>query len=120
MLISEFFTWWYGAGWSQTITDLKRRLDKTIQMFSIPVILRTLFAPWRRIITPPGKSLDTRFRSFIDNMISRLVGLAVRLITLAVALIVVTGVILVSLLVIIVWPLLPVVVFVALVKGFIR
>ncbi len=119
MLMLEFFRWWYGTGWSKTITDLRRRLDKTTQMFSLSIILRTLFAPWRRIITPPGQSLDTRFRSFIDNMVSRLVGLVVRLVTLVVALICMSGVALISLLVIIVWPLLPAVVIVALVKGII-
>ena len=110
-------TWWYGAGWLKTIADLRRRLNKTVQLFSVAVILRTLFAPWRRIITPPGQSLDTRFRSFIDNTVSRFVGLTVRLITLIVTLILLTAIAITGLLEIIVWPLLPILAIVALVKG---
>jgi hypothetical protein len=117
MLALDFFTWWYGQGWRVVMRKAQERLTKTAQMFSVPILLRTLFAPWRRIVTYPGASLDAHVRAFLDNLVSRAVGFTVRIFVLIAAGVglTITGVVIIIEL--ITWPLIPVAVVIALVKG---
>lgn len=86
-------------------------------MFSVPILLRTLFAPWKRIITYPGASIDAKIRAFGDNMVSRAVGFSVRLLVLFSAGIMLVLVSTVAVIELVVWPFLPLLVIVTLVKG---
>jgi hypothetical protein len=86
MLVMVFLQWWYGPGWRDAGLRLSEKLHETYLWFSIPILLRTLFAPWRRITTPPGGSLEQRFRAGIDNLLSRVIGFIVRLIAIGAAL----------------------------------
>ena len=88
-------------------------------MFSVPILLRTLFSPWKRIITYPGASLDAKIRAFSDNMVSRAVGFSVRLLVLFTAALMLLLVSIVALIEIVVWPLLPILIIVTIVKGII-
>lgn len=89
-------------------TSFGSRLSGLASTFSVSQLLRTLFAPWRRIISYPGASLGERFRAWGDNMFSRAVGFVVRLIVLFTALLVAIAVIIFSLVELVVWPLLPI------------
>lgn len=117
MLALDFFAWWYGRGWLGLMRSTQKRLLKTSRMFSAPILLRTMFAPWRRIITYPGASFDAHVRAFMDNLVSRAVGFTVRLFVLLAAggsLLAVSVVVTVELLA---WPLVPLAVVVCIVKG---
>lgn len=76
-------------------------------LFSVPILLRTLLAPWRRIITYPGASLEARLRAAGDNSISRLVGFTVRTTVLIAAGVMLVLTATVSLMFIVAWPLVP-------------
>jgi hypothetical protein len=117
MLVASFFSWWYGRGWRQVASSFGSRLDGLANTFSVSQLLRTLFAPWRRIISYPGASLGERFKAWGDNMISRAVGFMVRLIVLFTALIVAAVVIIFSALELILWPLLPIAAPVLIIMG---
>ena len=56
--------------------------------FSIPIIIRTLFAPWHRLGERYGHKLDPGavLGTFIVNTLMRLVGFVIRIIFLAVGL----------------------------------
>jgi hypothetical protein len=108
MLALEFFSWWYGKGWAGSLSRLEHRLKHTGESFSIGILLRTLFAPWRRIITNPGAGLDAHIRAIGDNIVSRFVGFGVRLVVLFTAAIMFCLVLLISIVELMVWPLLPV------------
>ncbi|HVV25921.1 MAG TPA: hypothetical protein VHC21_02730 [Candidatus Saccharimonadales bacterium] len=108
MLAVSFFSWWYGRGWRQVAASFTARLRRVAATFSVSQLLRTLFAPWRRIISYPGASLGERFRAWGDNLFSRAVGFVVRLVVLFTALLVSVVVVLFSLIELIVWPLLPI------------
>lgn len=107
MLFIGFVTWWYGPGWKRWGTSLLTRLSDLYQGFSVPLLLRTLFTPWRRIVTVPGRSLGERLRAILDNTVSRLVGGSVRLIVVATAFALMTVWLVVGLIELIIWPLLP-------------
>lgn len=75
--------------------------------FSVRQLLRTLFAPWRKIISYPGRSLQDRFRAWLDNMFSRLVGFVVRVSVLMAAVVTIIAVSILTMLELVLWPLLP-------------
>ena len=119
MLALEFFVWWYGRGWRQLAGSLNRRLSKTSDMFSVPILLHTLFAPWKRIITYPGASLDAKLRAFSDNMVSRVIGSIVRLLVLLTAAIMFIVVSITAIAELVAWPFVPLLAVVAIIKGII-
>ena len=85
MLAFEFFSWWYGRGWRDAAKRVSKRLAGVSEAFSVSTLLRTLFLPWRRIVTTPGKGLDEHMRAALDNAVSRFIGLLVRLLALIAA-----------------------------------
>lgn len=107
MLALELFTWWYGKGWAKVGKHINQLTREIAQSFSMPLLLRTMFAPWRQIITYPGASLDAKFHAFIDNTVSRAIGFVVRLIVLLTALIMVGLTVIVGIILAIIWPLIP-------------
>lgn len=119
MLALEFLSWWYGKGWSLQAQIGRKRLIRTSHLFSLPILLRTLFAPWKRIITDPGPGLDAHVRAATDNLISRLIGFAVRLLVLFSAGVIMCLVFTLTIVEIIIWPLLPPAALFTLIKGFI-
>jgi hypothetical protein len=114
MLVASFFSWWYGRGWKQVLDSFGPRARAVMDNFSVNQLLKTLFAPWRRIITYPGSNIEERFRAWGDNLFSRLVGFVVRFLVLLAALLVMIIVMLLTVVELVVWPLLP-----AAVPGFI-
>jgi hypothetical protein len=107
MFALELVAWWYGAGWRGAVAHAKLRLAHISDMFSVPILLRTLFAPWRRIITYPGKSINDKFKAISDNAVSRLVGFLVRLMALLAAGVLLISYLLIGLVIIVLWPLVP-------------
>ena len=85
VMFGAFFSWWYGRGWKLVATSLKPRLHGVANAFSVRQLLRTLFEPWRRIVTEPGSSLEDRWKAGFDNAFSRMVGFVVRLFVLVAA-----------------------------------
>jgi hypothetical protein len=107
MLVGSFLTWWYGVGWARVARSLMPRTKGVLASFSAGQLLKTLFQPWRRIITYPGRSLEDRFRAIGDNLVSRVIGFAVRVIVLLAAVVMLIVIAILTVLEIIIWPLLP-------------
>ena len=117
MLALEFFSWWYGRGWKQVASSLESRLVGVLNSFSVIQLLKTLFAPWRRIITYPGASIGERFKAWGDNAFSRVVGFIVRTFVLLAAFLILIVTAALSLVELIIWPLLPPAIPILLVMG---
>ena len=117
MLAVSFFNWWYGQGWKQVAKSLRPRLKGVAGAFSVGQLLRTLFAPWRRITTEPGRALEERLRAWLDNMISRVIGFFVRLGVLFAAFVSMIAITLITVIEIIAWLLLPLAVPLLIVLG---
>jgi hypothetical protein len=113
MLILAFTDWWYKAGWRDRARLVSERLDKTLDYFSISLLLKTFFAPFRQISA--GKvngPLGVKFRAFVDRLISRVIGAMIRSFILVIGLFVIAFQALAGLLVLLLWqtiPLVPVV-----------
>lgn len=117
MIIIEILTWWYRQGWMQVAKNTEQRFFKVSHLFSVPILVRTLFAPWRRIITYPGASIDAKLRAMGDNMVSRVVGFSVRALVLFSAGVMLLLSSIVAGIQLIVWPLIPPAAIVTLIKG---
>lgn len=119
MLGLQFISWWYSAGWQEIVKSARRRIVNTYKLFSINLLLITLIQPWHRIITYPGQTISDRARALVDNAVSRLVGFVVRLVVLLYATLLISIVALISGLEILLWPILPIVSVVAVIRGII-
>lgn len=85
MVIWGMMTWWYTEGWRQCLLRVKGRLAATLDYFSIGLLLKTLFAPFRQISAGNVRgSLDVQMRAFFDRLISRFIGMMVRLVMIGV------------------------------------
>lgn len=107
MFIWELISWWYGAGWQELRVGIIRRIKRTYLGFSVPILIRTMFEPWRRIISTDSENIMAKFRSLIDNLVSRAVGFVVRLLALMAAGILILGTAIGGAILFVVWPLTP-------------
>jgi len=117
MIALEILGWWYSQGWMQAAKNAEARLVKVSHLFSVPILIRTLFAPWRRIITYPGAGIEAQMRALGDNLVSRFVGFTVRCFVLLSAGLLLMVMSLLTFVELIVWPLVPVAAVAALVAG---
>lgn len=116
-MIFQMLRWWYSAGWlqaSHTVTSWPLGLERH---FSVSILARTLFSPWRRIISAGGRSFDAKIRDALDNFVSRCVGFVVRIIVLFTAMVGMLAAFLGGLLLAVIWPLLPLFILYCLVRG---
>jgi hypothetical protein len=116
-MIIELLRWWYGPGWLSQMSRIRTRTVNVAHAFSTIALLKTLFAPWRRIVTSGGKSIDAKMQAAIDNFVSRVVGFVSRFFVLIAALIMVSGTFVMSVFIVLVWPLLPLGVIGFIVRG---
>lgn len=117
MIALEILAWWYRQGWAQVAKNAQERIVKVSHLFSVPILIRTWFAPWRRIITYPGAGIDAQIRAMADNLVSRLVGFTVRSFVLLAAGIMMAACAVLAFVQLIAWPLLPLGMIAALIMG---
>ena len=81
-----------------------------MDFFSIDLLFKTLFAPFRQISAGSAKvaPLDVKFRMFVDRLVSRIVGAFVRMFIIIAGIICICFVAIISLVLIILWPLIPI------------
>lgn len=83
LLVSELLRWWYGDGWRKHAQLVASRLDGTMDYFSMDLLAKTLFAPFRQISA--GKvdgPIGVQVRAMVDKLFSRIIGAFVRIILL--------------------------------------
>ena len=117
MLATAFISWWYGPGWKLVASRAAQRLDKTLASFSVPTLAKTLFSPWKRVVSAPGAGISDHFRASIDNTVSRFVGFGVRLTVLLAACVTWLAIGIFGLVQLVLWPLVPPLIIICLVKG---
>ena len=116
-MIVALFQWWYGAGLRQISRNISYWPSLIYRNFSVPLLAKHLFAPWRRIINPGGRCLQTQLRAALDNTVSRFVGFMSRILVIFTALIGMLLAIIAALIIVIIWPLLPLVIIYCIYRG---
>lgn len=106
----QFWSWYYTGATKSLLRIWRDFIIFVREYYSIPLLLRTLFAPWRKDITRRPRGLDIKklFEAFTFNLISRSIGFVVRFFTVIVGLICLLGVIILGFLAFIIWLVLPV------------
>lgn len=88
-IILVFWKWYYGEAVRNVLNAWRNFIIFALNYFSIPLLLKTLFAPWKRDITRKPRGLD--IKKFLDylafNLISRGLGFLVRLVTILVGIV---------------------------------
>jgi len=110
MLALDFIQWWYLRGWGIYFNSLMHRIHSTLEFFSIGLLLKTLFQPFRQISandtsgrTDPGSV----FNAIIDNLLSRTIGFFVRVGIIAIGCILTLLEVIFGFLLAVAWPLIP-------------
>lgn len=85
LLVTELLRWWYGDGWRKHAQLVANRLDGTMDYFSVDLLLKTLFAPFRQISAGGVDGpIGVQIRAMVDKLFSRVIGAVVRLLLLLV------------------------------------
>lgn len=109
MFLVGIISWWYGGGLRARANASIDRLLKTADYFSLGLLVRTLFAPFRQVSAGSTNGpVGVQIRAFFDKLFSRLVGAVVRLFLLVFGLIALLFQTVWVGIVLIVWPLIPV------------
>lgn len=108
-IIIQFWVWYYTEAVRSLIKIWFDFIRFVKEYYSIPLLLKTLFSPWRRDITkrPRGFDLKKLFEVFAFNAISRGFGFIVRFFTIALGTVCLIGVIVLGFFALILWVFLP-------------
>lgn len=116
----EYFYWHYVAAPRWLLVLSWNFQHALVQYFSVPLMLRTLFAHWHRDAIPyRGGSLSFYFNTFILNTISRVIGFIIRICLLAVWLAAEATVIVASIVILSMFLLAPLLIISAAATGFV-
>ena len=77
----EYLIWHFGVMPRAIATAWKDILIFGLEYFSLPVLAKTLFSPWRRYLWsyPVGFQLAALLEALVSNFISRILGAIMRL-----------------------------------------
>ena len=109
MLAMALVSWWYTAAWSGMVRRVEHRLNSVLSFFSVGLLLRTLFDPFRQISAgmSQGAGLDAHMRAWFDRSFSRVIGFIVRSIFIVVGILSAVFAMLLGVIVLIIWPCIP-------------
>lgn len=107
-MVTALLRWWYGAGWARQAQLLAKRVDGVLEFFSIGLLAKTLFDPFRQIGAGSVRgSLQVQFQAWLDRTFSRFVGFFVRSTMIFVGLLCIVGVLVMGIVQLVCWPLVP-------------
>jgi hypothetical protein len=111
-VIAIFWKWYYGQAINDILTGWRNFIIFSLEYFSIPLLLKTIIAPWRRDITrkPRGLDLKKLFEYISFNAISRTLGFIVRFFTIWVGILFFLAVIILGAAFFILWLALPLII----------
>ena len=121
MYIVWALSWWYGAGFLDRVQKLRQRIVRMFDYFSIDLLIKTWFAPFRQISAGQVNGpLNVRWRAFVDRLVSRVIGGIVRTIVIVIGIITIALFGMATLIILIGWlvaPLAPLLGFIAMLAG---
>ena len=110
MGFTTFISWWYSAGWTNAFYAIICRVHILAKELSMPILLATLFEPWKQISFNGGVnvSFDTKLRLMFDNIFSRVFGFILRSTLLVIGAFASIAVFVGGVVLAILWPIIPV------------
>lgn len=109
MLIS-FLTWWYGKGLAWRAEKILEGIERSIDTFSLGLLIKTWFAPFRQIdaLGVLNASIEVRIKKFLDKLFSRFIGAFLRTIIMIIGVFFISFKAIWGLIMLILWLILPV------------
>ncbi len=79
-IIFQYIVWQFLESPKNVLAGWKNFLKFGLNYFSLPLLLKTLFSPWRRYSWSYGRGFDIKryLEVFFSNLISRILGAIVR------------------------------------------
>ena len=108
MLISSLVGWWYFDGWLGQVDRVRTMFQRVADKFSIGLLIRTLFAPFRQIAADEQARGDSFFAVLTDKLVSRAIGFLMRTVMIVAGCVSLVLLAVVSLVRLLIWPLLPI------------
>lgn len=113
ILFSHYLIWHYSIGLADLFRVYGNFLWFIWNFFSIPLLLKTLIAPWKRMSEDKKKAglhPEEFFGNLLVNILMRFIGMIMRLIIIIVGLIMFLVVLTLGIIAILIWTLLPLVI----------
>ncbi len=119
LIVQDYLKWHYTRAFKELFHVWLNFLWFTIHFFSIPELLKSWAAPWKRMVEPKGRGFNIEaYLSFIIiNLLSRIVGFVARSFVIVAGLLALTLVIVTGVAVYLTWIFLPIAVLVSFVTG---
>jgi len=118
-ILIQYLSWQFFDVPKKLIKVWKNFLLFNLNYFSILLLIKTLFAPWRRYKMSYGRGFDIGryFEAFISNLIFRTLGAIVRIFLIIIGLFAEVFIILAGIIVFFGWLVLPIVLITGLIFG---
>ena len=119
-IVFQYLKWYFIDRIRVILSAWKNFLRFYFNYFSIPILFRTLFSPWKRISEPYGKKFDPwhYIEAFVMNVMSRTIGAIIRICFLVVGIFFQIIVFLSGLVFLVFWIIAPGLFFVGVIYGF--
>jgi hypothetical protein len=120
--IVSYFTWHYGRAFAEIWNTCTNYIWAVWHFFSVPLLFKTFFSPWRKLDVGYGRGLDIEnfIGPFIVNSLMRLVGMILRAVIICIGLLGIVVVFLFGIAVTVVWIFLPVIIVYLIWQGFLK
>ena len=87
-IFTQFIRWWFVSTPKAIFQGTIRVMANTFNYFSVLLLLKTLFSPWKRdIISLEHLGLGQKVQVMVMNLVSRLIGAVVRFMTVIVGIV---------------------------------
>lgn len=108
-LIFSYFIWHYTQAFRDIFNHIRNFLWFVYHFFSVKVLVKTLFSPWRKLSEQyqKGFNISRLLETFVVNVIMRIVGFFIRLLVIMVGIVALIFVIVAGCISIVLWAVLP-------------
>ena len=108
-IIFQLISWHFFEMPKSILIGWRNFLEFCLNFFSVPLLLKTLFSPWRRykLSYQKGLNIGKNFEVFISNLIFRMLGALLRLCLIFVGLMFESFILILGFIAFFVWLLLP-------------
>ena len=121
-MFMSFLTWWYGKGLAWRAEKILDGIERSIDTFSLGLLIKTWFAPFRQIdaLGVSNASVEVRIKKFFDKLFSRFIGAFLRTIIMVIGVFYISFRAIWGVIMLILWlisPILPIILVVIFITG---
>ena len=119
MVMLSMITWWYLDGLKDQFSRVRKMLGRVNDQFSIKLLLKTLFHPFRMIDADKnyGPSLGGKVQAWFDKLISCMIGGVIRTVVVIVGIIMLFLTLIFCVVRLVFWVILPILPIIILITG---